>query len=638
MRIFRALFAMLVASLTLAIAAPTAIAQARWVLVTTHTVNSDLAVERIPIPSDRGAFRAFRIDVRSGVLNLVDASFDLANGPAVRGGPLALRGGARSNHLAVASAARHFSAVMLVHDRARRSPGPVTIEIWGLQSSEDARARLAPPSVAIGTPGAAPSGGAGPKAASESARPAFSKKAAKPTAGDDEKSEKASERPPAAAAAPPPAGGIAPSPPVAARPALPAPRPAAPAASPPPPVASAPAPPPPPPAVAAPAPAPSAPAPRPMIATVPTPPAPAPTAPATPAGATICIEKNVCTPVRVFFGTDRKREDSATRVSFGADRARQLQLGLSVVTVPKTPDRKRGEISRPSWIDRNIWRVPPEGDPARHFTILKDGFTIYASTDAFLDAVRGHMAEAGTFKDHAFVFVHGYNTSFDHALYRTAQIAYDLGDDGVPFGTAFLYTWPSGGSLQDYKYDSESARFTVDSLVQFLDLVVAKTDAKHVHLIAHSMGNDPMLNAIDRFIVPPTADGRINQIVLAAPDVDAVEFEKIAARIVPKAKGVTLFASASDRAMYASRQVHKNNPRAGDVPETGPVVVAGLDSIDVSTISTDVLGVNHDTYANSRELINELALLFRKGERPPHVRTPALQQLPSGQPKYWKFP
>ncbi len=38
--------------------------------------------------------------------------------------------------------------------------------------------------------------------------------------------------------------------------------------------------------------------------------------------------------------------------------------------------------------------------------------------------------------------MHGYNTSFDNALYRTAQIAYDLDFDGA----TFLYSWPSGGA------------------------------------------------------------------------------------------------------------------------------------------------------------------------------------------------
>ena len=42
----------------------------------------------------------------------------------------------------------------------------------------------------------------------------------------------------------------------------------------------------------------------------------------------------------------------------------------------------------------------------------------------------------------AFVFIHGYNVAFDDAIYRTAQIAYDLSFDGPPI----LYSWPSRAS------------------------------------------------------------------------------------------------------------------------------------------------------------------------------------------------
>ena len=58
------------------------------------------------------------------------------------------------------------------------------------------------------------------------------------------------------------------------------------------------------------------------------------------------------------------------------------------------------------------------------------------------------------FQDQALVFVHGYNNGFDDALFRTAQIAYDLKYDGAPF----LYSWPSGAGIAGYPYDRESAQ------------------------------------------------------------------------------------------------------------------------------------------------------------------------------------
>src|SRR5262249_46285137 len=215
-----------------------------------------------------------------------------------------------------------------------------------------------------------------------------------------------------------------------------------------------------------------------------------------------------------------------------------------VVTVPRV--RKRGEILRPSWYDLKFKGTPPEGDPNHHFTIPNGGIIIFASVDDFILAVQRELKEPATFKDHAFVFIHGFWTTFDDSLYRTAQIAYDLGYGGETFGTAFLYSWPSGGALRDYKYDFDSARFAVEHLEAFLKLVASRSGATHLHVIAHSMGNWPMLAVLDRVARATANTTKIDQIILAAPDIDATEFAKMAFAISTIAKGVTLYASSND--------------------------------------------------------------------------------------------
>ena len=113
--------------------------------------------------------------------------------------------------------------------------------------------------------------------------------------------------------------------------------------------------------------------------------------------------------------------------------------------------------------------------------------------------------------------MHGYNTSFDYALYRTAQIAYNLKFDGA----AFLYSWPSGGAVASYTYDRESAQASEPYLRQFLDLVVKQTGAKSVSIIAHSMGNQPLLDVLKDMRSGGPQEVVINEVILAAPDVDA---------------------------------------------------------------------------------------------------------------------
>ena len=79
-------------------------------------------------------------------------------------------------------------------------------------------------------------------------------------------------------------------------------------------------------------------------------------------------------------------------------------------------------------------------------------------------------------------------------------------------------------------------------------------------------------------------------------------------------------------------------PRAGDVPPDGPVVMAGIDTIDITATSTDWIALNHSTYAERAALLDDIALLMRTGERPPEKRLPVLirQSTPKGD--YWRYP
>src|SRR5206468_8551156 len=129
----------------------------------------------------------------------------------------------------------------------------------------------------------------------------------------------------------------------------------------------------------------------------------------------------------------------------------------------------------------------------------------------------------------AFVFVHGYNTSFRDAARRTAQLAYDLAFDGAPI----LYSWPSLGQETAYPAGEGNAEWTVAHLVKFLDEVVSLSGTRTLHLIAHSMGNRAVIGALrDMARVPrSTSPSQFRQVVLAAPDIDAGVFQQLAQAI-----------------------------------------------------------------------------------------------------------
>ena len=320
-------------------------------------------------------------------------------------------------------------------------------------------------------------------------------------------------------------------------------------------------------------------------------------------------------------------------MQFGAERSRKLQIGQALVTVPaahKVPNIERPWVVELPYFKYKIYEETE--DPNKHFTMQE----ISALTkEQMLAAVKARLAKSSSFKDHAFVFVHGFNTSFDNAIYRTAQITNDLNFDGAPF----VYSWPSGGKVASYTYDRGSAEQSEPQLAEFLQLVVEQSGAKSISLIAHSMGNELLMRVLER-MRPKVPEGVvISQVILAAPDVDRDKFDNIAREITSFAQGVTLYAASNDKALGYSARFWGGVPRAGDVPAGGPLIIPGVDTIDVTALSTDSLALNHSGYAENTTLLNDIKLLIQTGERPPDKRIPILQPVKTAAGGlYWRYP
>jgi len=226
----------------------------------------------------------------------------------------------------------------------------------------------------------------------------------------------------------------------------------------------------------------------------------------------------------------------------------------------------------------------------------------------------------------ALIFVHGFNVGFDDAVFRFAQVIWDLQYSGLPV----LYAWSSRGSIADYGYDRDSALVARDGFSRVLSKIANDVGVKRIFVVAHSMGNSIVLDAL------PNANVPIEQLVMAAPDVDRTLFSRSIPSLRKIVKGLTLYASSKDRALQASAMLSRF-PRAGDVPKEGPVILAGLDTIDVSAIGDEFLGLNHSGFAENRAIMNDIKLLLDDGKRPP--RLSEIRQVPErpAAPRYWRY-
>lgn len=362
------------------------------------------------------------------------------------------------------------------------------------------------------------------------------------------------------------------------------------------------------------------PAPEPPVASPAPPPAVPPPPPVAPQPPEADVAAEARRTVDLMFATTRKYDDAQER--FTGERSPSITFGQAFVRVPE--DRLPGELNRPKTYTLFSFTVyRQKEDPRKHFVLR--GASILPK-ERWLGMI-GSMP-AGD----ALVFVHGFNTSFDDALYRNAQIVWDLRFKGL----AVLFSWASRGAIADYGYDRNSAQLARGPFIEVLELLASQHNVQQIHILAHSMGNEVVLDALAH-CKSDAAALKLGELVMAAPDVDRDVYKTIAVNARKLTRRMTLYASAADRALLASKVLAGDVPRAGDVPDDdGPIVLDSIDSIDATALGEEIFGLNHSTYARSLSILNDVLLLL-EGKPPPRVIE--INSVPDGviPPKYWRY-
>jgi esterase/lipase superfamily enzyme len=314
---------------------------------------------------------------------------------------------------------------------------------------------------------------------------------------------------------------------------------------------------------------------------------------------------------------DARRSRFRSGPEYGNEDSERVALGMCTVSIP--PDHKQGELESPS-----IFRLEFEEDPQKHVVLHT---VVPYGEEQFHTELKKRLAQNG---NSILVFVHGYNVTFDDAARRTAQLACDLEFAGVPL----FFSWPSQGNWYEYRRDEKQVRLAVPRLKQFLLDVARRSQASSIHLIAHSMGNRALTDALAEIAqVAEAEETRFNQVVLAAPDIDADIFrQQIAPAVVSKADRVTLYASSNDLALLASRTFNSGDLRVGDTSD-GLVLFPGIETIDVSGVDTSLLG--HSYYGSNPTVLTDLKGLLKSAL--PADQRPFLQPVVDQPMRYWIF-
>jgi esterase/lipase superfamily enzyme len=308
------------------------------------------------------------------------------------------------------------------------------------------------------------------------------------------------------------------------------------------------------------------------------------------------------TRVDLLVATTRAPVLEPPGVMFGGSRGRGLDFADIVVSIPPASARQPGDVTLPSSLPAN---------PERDFTILRADRMDLAQARANFDArIRRTPGRR------VLIFVHGFNTRFEEAVYRFAQIVYDARVNVAPV----LFTWPSGGNVTDYVFDRDSAVYSRDALELLLQALVKDPNVDSISILAHSMGSYLAIESLRQMAIRDRGlSPKIRDVMLASPDIDVDVFKRQIAEIDagPRPAQFTLFISRDDRALGLSSFLARDSTRLGSLdPNKEPyrsILEQGrVQVIDLTGMASNDF-TNHGRFA-SGEVVGAIGQRLAEGQ------------------------
>ena len=322
--------------------------------------------------------------------------------------------------------------------------------------------------------------------------------------------------------------------------------------------------------------------------------------------------------ITTYYATNRKRSGVQDPAKFyDLTDSGTVEYGRAIVSMPlsHTP----GDLELPS-----LWKLERRPDPNKHFVLKAvNPLRVDAALQEISQTLQVSPGKA------VLLFVHGYNTTFQDAAMRTAQLAYDLKFPGVPL----FFSWPSAGRPTSYLRDTDTAELSERHFAQLLDHL-SRLPTTDVYVIAHSMGNRIVTTGVRARVEKGQDTSKVRELLLAAPDINADLFRTQIAPALARMRGTrtTVYASSKDLALRASSVLHEYS-RVGDT-HPNVFVHPRIETIDASGVSLLNRGYGHTYIMDSQAVLNDIHLLLQRRVSAKDRGLSAVGKAPA---LYWKF-
>jgi esterase/lipase superfamily enzyme len=360
----------------------------------------------------------------------------------------------------------------------------------------------------------------------------------------------------------------------------------------------------------------------------------------------------------IFYVTDRVATNRDGTLSYSADRSSSMAFGASTVAFGQDQDwqtlsaasgqtKRREQLPLSIVANQEILRfdatpIPFEvvnGTPVR----LPSAVASYNRKRAvFQDRIRQQMRAAG--KNEVTIFVHGFNNSFEDAVFSLADIWHFSGRRGVPIA----YSWPAGsGGLFGYFTDRESGEFTVYHLKEFLLQLSQIPELKKIHIVAHSRGTDVTTTALREMIIAVRSSGKdpktvlkIENLIMAAPDLD---FSVVRQRLIAEGFGaamgqITVYMNRGDTALGISQRLMAGlrfgKLTAGRLENADKEIFSEVKTVNFVNVEGVKGLTGHAYYRTNRNVLSDIGTIIRQSARPGSPARPLIRI----QGNFWNMP